>query len=52
MIVELKHYILGLIMKVPFHFVRNIFINPFLGHRGDNVELCKDVGFESRVIFI
>lgn len=43
MIVELKHYILGLIMKVPFHFVRNIFINPFLGHRGDNVELCKDV---------
>ena len=23
MIVELKHYILGLIMKVPFHFVRN-----------------------------
>lgn len=43
MIWEFKHYVLGLIMKIPFHCVRNFFLNPFLGQRGVHVEICKDI---------
>ena len=45
MIGELKHYLLENIMKLPFHYVRNLFLNPFLGSRGKQVEICKDVEF-------
>lgn len=53
MICELKHYILELIMKIPFHTVRNLFLNSCIGKRGEHVEICKNVEIRiPRNIFI
>lgn len=41
----LFHYLLTLIMKIPFHCVRDIVINRFLHKRGVHTEICKDVEF-------
>ena len=43
MIGELKQYFLDSIMEIPFHCIRNYFLNRHLGHRGTNVEICKNI---------
>lgn len=42
---SLYHYCLELVMSIPFHFIRNIFINRAIGARGDSVEICRNVEF-------
>lgn len=38
-------YLLSIIMKNPFHCIRNFFLNPLLGKRGKHVEICRDIEF-------
>lgn len=38
-------YLLSLVMKVPFHCIRNVILNQRLGKRGKHVEICRDVEF-------
>lgn len=40
---ELKHYALEIVMTIPFHLIRDIVINRFLGKRGKQVEICRNV---------
>lgn len=44
-LLELFHYSMELVMTIPFHCVRNLFIDRFLGHRGKHVEICRNVDF-------
>lgn len=34
-----------LVMAIPFHCIRNLFIDRFLKHRGKHVEICRNVEF-------
>ena len=46
-------YILNYLMCVPFHTVRGLILNRFIGSRGKNVEICKEVEFtDPRKIYI
>lgn len=40
---RLFHYYLEIVMKIPFHAVRNLGINKFLKYRGSNTEICRNI---------
>lgn len=42
-IYHLFHFSLEIVMKVPFHCIRNIYINRFIQKRGKRVEICRNV---------
>ena len=38
-------YVFNVLMKVPFHCVRNVLINILIAERGRQVEICRNVEF-------
>ena len=40
---DFKQYLLECVMSVPFHAVRNMVLNRYLGARGKHVEICRNV---------